>query len=344
MYVPAITEPGDTSLEALHGWLPVKIIFGPHHPLVAWRDVTGVEFDKPFFNQTLERLEAAQGETAVKLTAIDELLQMDRVSESLKPSGFVFHTSRCGSTLIANALRALSGTIVMAEAPPIDDVVWLLLTNRAKHEHQALLQVLLKAVVNVLGQRRLGTERHYFIKFTNWDILQIAAISRIWPDVPWVFSFRDPVEVIMSNMAKDAKWMRIESEPHGAATILGTPEQGLADMGREEFCARAVGKFCDAAADFASVRSHFVDYRHLTNDRLLDIVRFFGINPSPQDEAAVVDAARFYSKDPHRNRMFDPDTDSKQREVPDYIRVLANRWAIDGYHRALQVEAEQTRG
>src|SRR5438874_313448 len=43
--------------------------------------------------------------------------------QHLRPSGLIFHMSRCGSTLVSQMLAALPANIVVSEAPPIDAIV-----------------------------------------------------------------------------------------------------------------------------------------------------------------------------------------------------------------------------
>ena len=38
----------------------------------------------------------------------------------MRPSGFIFHMSRCGSTVISQMLAALAEHVVVSEAGPID--------------------------------------------------------------------------------------------------------------------------------------------------------------------------------------------------------------------------------
>ena len=57
----------------------------------------------------------------------------------------------------------------------------------------------LRGVVSALGQPRLGTEKHLFIKFDAWKVLDLPLIRRAFPAVPWIFLYRDPVEVLTSQ-------------------------------------------------------------------------------------------------------------------------------------------------
>ena len=58
-------------------------------------------------------------------TGLHDLIAQAETADSLKPSGFIFHMSRCGSTLAAQMLAALSDCVVISEAAPIDAVTQL---------------------------------------------------------------------------------------------------------------------------------------------------------------------------------------------------------------------------
>ena len=49
--------------------------------------------------------------------------------------------------------------------------------------------------------------RDYFVKFDSWNTLDLALIRRAFPDVPWIFLYRDPVEVIVSHMRQRGSQM-----------------------------------------------------------------------------------------------------------------------------------------
>src|SRR6188508_98745 len=107
-------------LPNLKGWLPVDAVVVDGRPGLWWMEMADVRLDEPFFEQTVER--AKQDKRRELFTEFDVLLQLEKTLESVPPTGFIFHSSRCGSTLVANACRALSRSIVIAEAPVLDKI------------------------------------------------------------------------------------------------------------------------------------------------------------------------------------------------------------------------------
>src|SRR5258705_7509570 len=145
------------SVESLKGWAPVEMEFGEELPVVKWRDLMKIDFGEPMFLQTLRRLRGSDGSEEI-CTGIDELLKIQANLDCIEPTGFIFHVSRCGSTLISNALRALDDSIVMCEAQPVAAAAWLFFDQSRKDRgHDHFRSVILRAVVRALGQRKLGT-------------------------------------------------------------------------------------------------------------------------------------------------------------------------------------------
>ena len=85
----------------------------------------GVErFTDPFFDQTIgRRLREPFCLLFRHRTPIDALIDRAAVHPGLRPAGFIFHMSACGSTLIAQMLAAQEKSVVISEADPIDSVL-----------------------------------------------------------------------------------------------------------------------------------------------------------------------------------------------------------------------------
>ena len=162
----------------------------------------------------------ADGESRELFTEFDVLLQLEKQLDSVQPTGFIFHSSRCGSTLVANACRAITNSIVLSEANAIDKLIARFITDADGAVKESLYSVFLRGVVHALAQRRAGNEQHLFIKFACCSFAQIERIRRIWPNVPWLFLYRDPVETIVSNVKDVPPWL-IDNDRRVLASIIG---------------------------------------------------------------------------------------------------------------------------
>ena len=132
----------------------------------------------------------------------------------------------------------------------------------------------LRGMLSALAQPRAGEQR-VFVKFHAWHVLELPFIARAFPDVPWVFVFREPRAVLQS-----------QTRSPGAEVVIGTLEPvslGL-DAGtarsvpQAEYAARSVAAFCDAALRYAGLgRSRFVDYARLPESVFTEVCDFFDV-------------------------------------------------------------------
>ncbi len=332
-----------SDVKRLRSWLPVDAIVRNGRPGIEWLDMSGIVFEEPFFNQTVERIRRTRVRAERVVSDLDALIQLEKISDSLAPSGFIFHSSRCGSTLVVNACKELKGSLVIAEAPAVDKLISRFFTDVDADGTKGLLySIFVRGAISALGQRRFGNERLYFVKFACTSTLQFARIRRIWPKVPAVFLYRDPVEVMVSNLATVPEWMVIESNPATAAAIIGVSQSELERISREEFCARALGRYYSAAETIADERTLLLNHDELTPEVLLRLVKFFGVAPSTDETEAIGQTARLYSKDPARSSTFQDDRDSKRTKASAYIREMAEVWAMPSYRRLTESTLQAT--
>lgn len=320
-------------VETLRGWLPVDAQVSGGRPFIRWMDMRGVRLAEPFFQQTVER---AAREGAKQLsTDIETLLRFEKIADATRPTGFIFHASRCGSTAVSNACAAVGDTRVYSEPYVVDKLLGQLFTRAVvADEFQARLwQVFLRAAVAALGQRTTGGGRGLVIKFACCSTLQLARVRRLWPEVPRVFVYREPVEIIVSNLENLPDWMRTDEQPEHTAAVVGVTPEEVARMSREEFCARALGRFYDAAAEHADSGAMLLDYEQLTPATLAAVTRFFGAAPTGEELAQIERVSRVYSKDPARRREYEDDGDAKRLRATPLVREAAERWAREPYER-----------
>jgi hypothetical protein len=292
------------------GWLPTQVNFHNasfHNPSATaeWTWFGDRRLTEPFFGDSvracLRNPFAAMFRRELPLDAAAE-------NDSVAPCGFIYHMTRCGSTLIAQMLGALPGTIVVSEAPPIDEV---LQARRSMPEiaHETQVQWL-RWVVAALGQRRTGNESRYFVKLDAWNIHNLPLIRAAFPDTPWIFVFRDPVEVMASQLESPGKpALPGAIEP----AVLGLEPQDITGLSREEWCAGMLANVCRAALAQQSCESGmFVNYRQLPDIVWGEIAAHFKISFDEKELALLCAAARFDAKYP--GSTFQPDEAQKQLE------------------------------
>ena len=307
--------------------MPVDAVVVDGRPGLTWMNMSDVEFKEPFFQQTVDRVRDEEPwRDANVFTEFDALLQLDHVLPRVHPSGFIFHSSRCGSTLVANACRALDNAIVLSEANPIDKLVARFITDAADDPvKESLYSVLIRAAVNALAHS--AGEPRVFVKFSCCGVSQLERIRRIWPDVPWLFLYRDPVETIVSNMTTVPAWL-LDEDRRILAHITGTTPAAVREMSLEELCARSIGSFYSAAHSLANGNSMLLNYNQISITNVLD---FFNVSPSAEELERITSGSRIYSKEVSEAREFVADAEAKQNSASDRIRRFAQQFAIGPY-------------
>ena len=313
----------------LKGWLPVDAVVVDGRPGLLWMEMPDVSLTEPFFQQTVERAKTENNRREL-FTEFDVLLQLEKLLDSVPPTAFIFHSSRCGSTLIANACRAITNSIVLSEANAIDKLVARFITDAGDKVKESLYSVFLRGVVHAMGQRRTGNEQHLFIKFSCCSFAQIERIRRIWPHVPWIFLYRDPIETIVSNVADVPPWL-MDNDRRVLASITGASPTQVAEMRLEELCARTIGSFYSLAHRVTNDEGLLVNYNQLTLSVIFSVLQFFKVSPSAEERETVERASRVYSKEVSGTRAFVADAEAKQKLASDLIREMAERWAIEPY-------------
>ena len=321
----------------LKGWLPVDAVVVDGRPGLWWMDMSGVSLTEPFFQQTVDRAKANGSVRGELFTEFDVLLQLEKSLDSVEPAGFILHSSRCGSTLVANACRAIAGSIVLSEANAIDKLIARFITD-SDGIKESLYSVFLRGVVHALGQRRSGNEQHLFIKFACCSFAQIDRIRRIWPRVPWIFLYRDPIETIVSNLAGVPPWLK-DNDRRVLASITGASANAVAEMDLEELCARTIGSLYTKAHGLANENCLLLNYNQLSVPVLSSVLNFFEVSPSAAELEAIARASGVYSKEASGTRAFVGDAGAKQTLASERVREMAAAWASEPYRLLEQKRA-----
>lgn len=312
----------------LAGWLPIHVYWRQAQPWVDWCCLGERRLLEPFFEQTIEAALRQPFNVLFRhQTPLDHLVERRARFPGVPPSGFVFHMSRCGSTLIAQMLAALPNTVVVSEAPPIDTILRAAAHDPAISDARRIAW--LQGMVSALGQPRNGQEQHYIIKFDSWSVVDLPLIRRAFPSVPWIFVYRDPIEVMVSHM-----------HMRGSQMIPGTldPRQfgvepaALYGMSLDEYCTRVLAWICAAALEaYQPATARLVEYRQLPELVWTDLLAWFGIDATPAAQKQMRAVTAQHAK--QRQAPFVDDTAAKQRAATDEIRHLAAQWVTPLYRR-----------
>lgn len=306
-------------------WYPVHLDLRQAASSVRWVDLSGVAFNEPFFHHTVNR---AGGRRSM-MTALGES-PAGAEPPSIAPSAFIFHVSRCGSTLLCNIFRALNRTHVVAEPQPIMALLSAYSETPGPYAAEEWAQKrdqLLRQMMQGLGQPPMGSASRYIVKFTSYCAARMDIIRSLWPEVPIVFLVRDPVEVMVSNLNRAPGWMKLRERPQQLRNLFGWADESH-PVSREEFCARAFGQLCQSALRHKGPRSMVMDYQDLISGGWNRVFAFLGLDaPDAGEQLRIAEATKTYSKDAAGEVRFEPDAREKRDRVTPEIRDAADRWA-----------------
>ena len=316
------------NFEDLIDWAPIRFYWRGSDAFVDWCYMGNDRFTDPFFFDTIQHRLALPFNLLFRhQTPIEFLGELHTAGPVIAPTGFVFHMSRCGSTLVSQMLASLPSSIVISEAPPVDSVIDTRRSSSADSQRPEWL----RWMIGALGRRRYPAERDLFIKFDSWNMLDLDFIRSVFPEVPWIFLYRNPVEVIVSHVRQ-----------RGSQTIPGAMEKLLPDlsliaalqMPPEEYCARVLAKVCEAALEHAQdEKALLINYEQLPDAVSGSIAKHFGLSFAPEELDQMNRAARFDAKTPQM--MFEPDSARKRTEASDAAVRAAAEW-VDPLYKQLE--------
>ncbi len=311
--------------ENLVGWLPYLIRWESSPPDIRWRHLGRERLVEPFFDQTIER--RGRDPNNREQDRIISLEALDGLPAVRPPAGFIFHTSRCGSTLVAQVLASVPEHTVISEATILSSIIQP--PARAPEASRGQRAPLLRSVVNALAQPRTEREGRCFIKFGAGSVRDLDLIQCAFPNVPWIFLYRDPLEV-MSALLR----IRSESLPPGLieSRLLDEDIETVRAMRPSEFWARVLGSRMEAALQaYEPGRARLVNYSQLPEVVWSSLLGFFGANCSESTIETMKTAGRFNAKEP--SRLFVDDGESKRTTATDEVRAHVDRLLMPFYER-----------
>lgn len=304
----------------LSGWYPQKINWKAGIPNISWCYMAEHPFSEPFYADSFTRHGLCALNQFLHFETLLQAIEPWAIVEEIAPSGFIFHMSRCGSTLVSQVLSALPVNLCYSEPEPLDAVL------RARLQHPEITEAQqiqwLQALINLWGRRRSGREQHLFIKTDCWHIAAFPLLQKAFPGVPMIFLYRDPVEVLVSHQKQRGMQMvpgLIEAE-WLSDDISNSPPEPL-----DAYGAWVLGNICRMASEHCAKGSMLtLNYQHLPDAIWNCLSEYFGIRYQPDEIEIMRAAAGYNAKAPRQS--FSSDSQRKQDAASDNIRSLARIW------------------
>lgn len=312
----------------LINWTPVALHLDAPEPSIEWQDLGRVRFEEPFFDETVLRWKAANPQARTLRTGVDALFVLDQ-APSLNPSGFIFHLSRCGSTLLARLMQQIPGCTVVSEPAIINHLLQMNGTNVDRATQARLLRLLIRA----LGRQRFVDERHYILKLSSWNIRKLEVFRSAFPRTPLVWLQRKPAEVMASLLAHEPEWRALQGAPEKAASLFEMTAGEVATSTLEAFYAGALASLLRAASSPMPSDILTVDYSELPQAAWTTVAPYFGLKLNAGEIGLMEAQSRFYSKNA-KLTMFER-SEVEKNALPRLIRQLVDA-ELDSLYRELR--------
>jgi hypothetical protein len=249
--------------------------------------------------------------------------------ESVAPTAFIFHISRCGSTLVSQLLGLQPANIVLSEVPFFDE----LLRSGNKNNCMPATLLLLKAAIELLAAKRDETSTNLFIKVDSWHVHFYKHLRELYPQVPFILLYRRPDEVIRSqqkNRGMQAVPGLIEPE------IFGFDKNEILQPGLDEYMARVIETYLQAFVKILNEDKLTlpVNYNEGAITIVNKIAAFTGITISEKEIEMMKQRSGFHGKYPEQSfaetKMEGPTPEYLNRAFELYEEVEKKRLIAHG--------------
>ncbi len=229
-------------------------------------------------------------------TSLHDLVNSSLPITQRNPNGFIFHLSRCGSTLISNAFAASGDCGVISESSVLREI---LLDDRLDTDIQ--INALQKLIT--LQSRCYGEEGHLVIKLNAWDIKFFSLIKKAYPEVPVTFIIREPETILLSHNRSSGIHM-VPNNSRVSALFSGVTETDLHRY-RISVLEILMGQMLDALKQSHDSKVMVIDYSQITSDKIKQLATHFNMPMNDEQLESVRQDMKRYSKEPDRSYQGD---------------------------------------
>lgn len=302
-----------TSKSAISRWIPYNLKCRNDQYTCEWLFTGEMEYTQPFFSETISKCKTQSYYSGPyrPLSSIDMLPHWANDSDKVKPTAFIFHISRCGSTLVSQALGLNEEHVVLAEVPFIDEL--LRLSDNNSWPEQLDSKAIIRAAFDLYGQNRNGKKTHLFVKTDSWHIYFLPLLRELYPSTPFVLLYRRPDEVIRSQQKKRGMHAipgLVENH------ILGITEPSVFDL--DKHMASLIESFLRSFLQVVQTDglTLLVNYNEGLESIVTQIAELTGITLDENDLAEVRQRGKYDAKDP--DKIFAEET--LTAAVPAYLQ------------------------
>ena len=188
-----------------------------------------------------------------------------------------------------------------------------------------------------------------FFKFQSINTPRIKVFRQAFPEVPWAFVFREPVQVMMSHLrgnSASAVCLRSKSHPTSQhLNILGV--RSARGVSNEEFCAAHLAYLSNCAYEEymrdteKGLMLPYTDLPHLVPQKLL--AQHFKAPLDDQGVERMLSVSTMYSKGRRgtaKAGVFSNDNKKKEQAASDRVKKAADRYLYPIYNKCMEAAKE----
>jgi len=317
----------------LIGWLPYQLKNVNNEYICRWLHCGDKEFIEPFFDETIGKCKqfSCNSSRFLPVSNLSILPEWGLTLNTIQPTAFIFHISRCGSTLVSQMLGLNDSHIVLSEVPFFDQILKMIDSNELAFNPDPAL--LLKTAIQFYGQNRNGRKNQLFIKMDSWHIYFMPLLRKLYPKTPFVLLYRKPDEVIRSQQQKRG----IHAVPGLIADhILGINHAINAAFDLDMHMALVLESYFKSFIDISQQDKNIllVNYNQGIELIMAEIYNFTGLKISDEESKAIKERKRFDAKAPDQKFIKDLSGNS----VPDYQKNVFKLYeCLDKQRHALSL-------
>jgi hypothetical protein len=324
-------------VERESGFLPVSL---SEDGRVGWRDVGSCPFDHALFEWSLESWDPAYAERPTATTGLDLFARSELPFETLPPAAFVFHMSRCGSSLLVRALGQSHRLVVMSEVPVLNQLLRRLCRDDlAAPIADPEARRVLRNFVLALGRRRDPRHQKLVVKFSSWNVLLLDSIRAVFPGVPCLFLYREPAEVMVSLLRGPPGFVR-DKGSRRSRSLSGLDAAALERTGLVEYTALCLQRMMTAA--LASEDLEYLAHCDLVPASFGALAQRLGIACGAEELTRMTAQFAFDAKAFARDAVFVDDGADKRRFAGPEVLEAVSRFLAAPYD-ALETSARNLR-
>lgn len=305
-----------TSLQPhpLRHWIPYKLLSTDEQLTLRWLYLADQPINSPFFGDTQQRClsHPYNSQSKAVVSSLDGLIDMAQTVPSVAPSAFIFHVSRCGSTLLSQLLSLNERHIMLSEVPLLDSLLRLTDTIRQSSAHQQ--EQAFQAALRLLSHKRTGLETHVFIKTDSWHVLGYDTLRRLYPTTPFILLYRSPDAVLRSQQ----KQRGIQAVPGLISPeFMGFSPDQLTSMDLDSYMTKVLERYFEAFLAIAERDANYLllNYQADGMAMMQELIRFLNLPVTKEDYAAMAQRCSYHGKYPGQSFQ----KESSQLNQPDYL-------------------------